>query len=105
MNDEAESSRAAARIDDSSPDHMDNIADLDPEEDIRQRIKHAKERRIDAKRKRIRMLSDLLRELDLVVYMELLALYHLECAYLYTLTWPDTDFCVVAHSSGLLCVH
>lgn len=105
MNDEAESSRAAARIDDSSPGYIDNIADIDPEEDARQRIKYAKERRIDAKRKRIRMLGDLLRELDLVVYMELLALYHLECAYFHTLAWPNTDSCVVAHSSGLFCVH
>lgn len=78
MNDEAESSRAALRRDGSSPDHIANIADTDPEEVARERLKDAKERRLDAKRKRIRMLGDLLRELDLVVYMELLALYHLE---------------------------
>ncbi|KAF9699037.1 hypothetical protein EKO04_003202 [Ascochyta lentis] len=81
MNDEAESSRAALRHDDSSPDHIDNIADADPEEQARARAKDAKERRLDAKRKRIRMLGDLLRELDLVVYMELLALYHLDCSF------------------------
>ena len=82
MNDEGESSRAALRHDDSSPDHLDGIADIDPEEVARERAKDARERRLDAKRKRIRMLGDLLRELDLVVYMELLALYHLEYALL-----------------------
>ncbi|KAJ4366663.1 hypothetical protein N0V95_000164 [Ascochyta clinopodiicola] len=81
MTDEAESSRAALRHDDSSPDHIDNIADADPEELARERAKDAKERRLDAKRKRIRMLGDLLRELDLIVYMELLALYHLDCSF------------------------
>jgi hypothetical protein len=86
MNDEAESSRAALRHHDSSPDHIDDIVDADPEEDARERTKAVKERRLDAKRKRIRMLGDLLRELDLAVYMELLALYHLEYAYLNTTT-------------------
>lgn len=78
MNDEAESSRAALRRDDSFPDRIDDIEDIDPEEIAREHAKAVKERRLDAKRKRIRMLGDLLRELDLVVYMELLALYHLE---------------------------
>lgn len=80
MNDEPESSRAALRRDGTSPDHFDSddIAVIDPEEAARECAKDAKERRLDAKRKRIRMLGDLLRELDLVVYMELLALYHLE---------------------------
>jgi hypothetical protein len=80
MNDEAESSRAALRRDDSSPDRIDDVEDIDPEEIAREHAKAVKERRLDAKRKRIRMLGDLLRELDLVVYMELLALYHLEYA-------------------------
>ena len=78
MNDEAESSGAALRRDGSSPDPIDDITDIDPEVVALERAKDAKERRLDAKRKRIRMLGDLLRELDLVVYMELLALYHLE---------------------------
>ncbi|KAJ4409510.1 hypothetical protein N0V91_002431 [Didymella pomorum] len=78
MNDEAESSRAALRRDDSSPDRIDDVEDIDPEEIAREHAKAVKERRLDAKRKRIRMLGDLLRELDLVVYMELLALYHLD---------------------------
>ncbi|KAJ4313833.1 hypothetical protein N0V94_006748 [Neodidymelliopsis sp. IMI 364377] len=84
MNDEAESSRAALRRDGSSPDHLDNtddITDIDAEEDARERAKAVKERRLDAKRKRIRMLGDLLRDVDLVVYMELLALYHLDCSF------------------------
>jgi hypothetical protein len=80
MNDEAESSRAALRRDDSSPDRSDDVEHIDPEEIAREHAKAVKERRLDAKRKRIRMLGDLLRELDLVVYMELLALYHLEYA-------------------------
>jgi len=80
MNDEAELSRAAMRRDDSSPDRIDDVEDIDPEEIAREHTKAVKERRLDAKRKRIRMLGDLLRELDLVVYMELLALYHLEYA-------------------------
>ena len=73
-------SRAAMRRDDSSPDRIDDVEDIDPEEIAREHTKAVKERRLDAKRKRIRMLGDLLRELDLVVYMELLALYHLEYA-------------------------
>ncbi|KAH6620253.1 hypothetical protein C7974DRAFT_229426 [Boeremia exigua] len=81
MNDEAESSRAALRRDDGSPDHIDDIAYVDPEEVERERAKDARERRLDAKRKRIRMLGDLLRELDLIVYMELLALYNLDCSF------------------------
>jgi hypothetical protein len=93
MNDEAESSRAALRRDDSSPDRIDDI-DTDPEEIAREHAKAVKERRLDAKRKRIRMLGDLLRELDLVVYMELLALYHLEYASLspFSMT-PWTNMC------------
>ncbi|KAF1937339.1 DUF1746-domain-containing protein [Clathrospora elynae] len=39
------------------------------------------ERRLDAKRKRIRMLNEVLRELDLAVYMELLTLYYLDCSF------------------------
>ncbi|KAF2632796.1 DUF1746-domain-containing protein [Macroventuria anomochaeta] len=81
MNDEAESSRAALRHDDSSPDHLESVVDINLEEVARERAKDAKERRLDVKRKRIRMLGDLLRELDLVVYMELLALYHLDCSF------------------------
>lgn len=82
MNDEAESSEAAQRRGDSShklEDTEDAITFVDEEE--RQRLKDqlAKERRLDAKRKRIRMLNELLRELDLMVYMQLITVYYLEC--------------------------
>jgi hypothetical protein len=40
-----------------------------------------RERRLDAKRKRIRLLGALQRDLDMAVYMELLALYHLDCSF------------------------
>jgi hypothetical protein len=82
MNDEAESSEAAQRRGDSShelEDAEDAMTSVDEEE--RQRLKDqlAKERRLDAKRKRIRMLNELLRELDLMVYTQLITVYYLEC--------------------------
>jgi len=79
MNDEAESSRAAHHRD-SSPELAaeDGIGDIDEEEVQRLRDQLVKERRLDAKRKRIRMLNDLLRELDMVAYMQLITVYHLE---------------------------
>jgi hypothetical protein len=81
MNDEAESSEAAQRHADSSPelaDSEDAIAHVDEAEVQRLKDQLVKERRLDAKRKRIRMLNELLRELDLVVYMQLITVYHLE---------------------------
>lgn len=83
MNDEAESSRAPQRHDDNSHANVeDAIVDLDAhmdeEVDEREKEKLAKERRLDGKRKRIRMLNELLRDLDMVVYMELITLYYLE---------------------------
>jgi hypothetical protein len=81
MNDEAESSGAAQRHPDSSPelaDAEDAITQIDDEEVQRLKEQLIKERRLDAKRKRIRMLNELLRELDLAVYMQLIAVYHLE---------------------------
>ena len=106
MNDEAESSRAALRHDVSSPDHLESEVDIDLEEVARERAKDAKERRLDVKRKRIRMLGDLLRELDLVVYMELLALYHLEYA-LPSRSYVTLElmWCIAARFSGLHCEH
>jgi len=80
MNDEAESSRAPQRHDDALPelaDLEDAIARLE-EEEQREREKHAKQTRLDAKRKRIQMLGELLRDLDMIVYLELITLYHLE---------------------------
>jgi hypothetical protein len=82
MNDEGESSAAAQRHGDRSPEHAgaeDAMVDGSDEEEM-QRLKDqlVKERRLDAKRKRIRMLNELLRELDLVVYMQLITVYYLE---------------------------
>ena len=47
-------------------------------EDAAERDKIAKERRFDAKRKRILFLENLLRELDTLVFLELITIYHLE---------------------------
>lgn len=80
MNDEAESSRAPQRHDDTLPelaDLEDAMARLE-EEEQREKEKHAKQTRLEAKRKRIQMLGELLRDLDMVVYLELITLYHLE---------------------------
>lgn len=57
----------------------DAIARLDAAEE-REREKQVQQRRMDAKRKRIQMLGELLRDLDMVVYLELITLYHLEYA-------------------------
>jgi len=82
MNAEAESSGAAQRNNgESAPelaDPEDLMGDVDEEEKQKLREQLVEERRLDAKRKRIRMLNDLLRELDLVVYMQLITVYHLE---------------------------
>jgi hypothetical protein len=87
MNDEGESSAAAQRPRDSAVaadapvDALgDGALDVDGDGEERQRL-HAQlagERRLDAKRKRIRMLNELLRELDLLVYMQFMAEYYLE---------------------------
>lgn len=80
MNHEAELSGAPQRHDDSAPelaDLEDAIARLEEAEE-REREKQVKQRRLDAKRKRIQMLGELLRDLDMVVYLELITLYHLE---------------------------
>jgi hypothetical protein len=82
MNDAAESSAAAQRHDAASPpglaDSGDATAHVDDEEMQRLKEQLAKERRLDAKRKRIRMLNELLRELDLAVYMQLITVYYSE---------------------------
>jgi len=83
MNDEAESSRAPQRHDDTLPelaDLEDAMARLE-EEEQREKEKHAKQTRLEAKRKRIQMLGELLRDLDMVVYLELITLYHLDCSF------------------------
>lgn len=81
MNDEAESSRATQRPEDSRSalaEPEDGIFEVDEGEAQRLRDQLVKERRLDAKRKRIRMLNDLLRELDLMVYMQFITVYYLE---------------------------
>jgi hypothetical protein len=83
MNDEAESSRAPQRHDDPAS-HLARLEDAlarFEEAEEREKEKEVKQRRLDAKRKRIQMLGELLRELDMVVYLELITLYHLEYAY------------------------
>ncbi|KAH3972445.1 hypothetical protein HBI56_001150 [Parastagonospora nodorum] len=103
MNDEAESSGAAQRHGPNSPelvDPEDDLVEIDEEEVQRLKDQLVKERRLDAKRKRIRMLNELLRELDLVVYMQLITLYHFDCSFFWlavkalihgTLLTPTSD--------------
>ncbi|KAJ4293152.1 hypothetical protein N0V90_008434 [Kalmusia sp. IMI 367209] len=84
MNDEAESSRAGRRLDASSTsdtEHDDDVADIDYDEQVAQREQRIKERRLDAKRKRVAFLDHLLRELDTLAFLELIALYHLDCSF------------------------
>ncbi|KAF2845338.1 DUF1746-domain-containing protein [Plenodomus tracheiphilus IPT5] len=80
----AESSRASRQHAGSAPERAgldDVFRRIDAEDEERQRQTCARERRLDAKRKRIRMLNELLRELDMVVYMELVTAYHLDCSF------------------------
>lgn len=73
MDDVAEaSSRAQAT------DHDTSITDAELEADLEEQRKYKKEWRLEAKRKRIRMLSQLLTELDVMVYMNFIAIYHME---------------------------
>lgn len=86
MDDEAESSRAGLRrssIAASDTEHDDAVEGIAHEHDATQREQRAKERRLDAKRKRVVFLDHLLRELDTLVFLELIILYHLE----YTIPW------------------
>lgn len=95
MNNEAESSAAGARHTQATSRDVDEDLqspypatgegneeevedDIDPEEDALKREQRAKERRLDAKRKRLIFLEHLLRELDMVVFLEFITLYHLE---------------------------
>jgi hypothetical protein len=59
----------------SSPPPMDDA------EEERERVTNARGRQLDAKRKRIRMLNELLRELDTAVYLQLITVYHLDCSF------------------------
>jgi hypothetical protein len=103
MNDEAESSGAVQRHGHASPEPggPEDEVHIDEEEVQRLKDQLVKERRLDAKRKRIRMLNELLRELDLVVYMQLITVYHFEYGNL-KIFKNDTDMhAVAARSSGL----
>jgi hypothetical protein len=84
MDDEGESPGPAQRRRADSPERADAdeaMGDSDAEERQRLGEQLARERRLDAKRKRIRMLNELLRELDLTVYMQLITVYYLEYAH------------------------
>jgi hypothetical protein len=82
MNDEGESSHAGLRhANDSSTSDADpelEYAVIDEEEEARKLEQRAKERRLDAKKKRVVFLDHLLRELDSLIFVELIALYYLE---------------------------
>ncbi|KAH9868788.1 hypothetical protein J1614_007862, partial [Plenodomus biglobosus] len=69
------------RVDDETRLHDEEHDGFDDEQEERQRQQFARERRLDAKRKRIRMLNELLREADMLVYMELITVYHLDCSF------------------------
>ncbi|KAL1796499.1 hypothetical protein ACET3X_005039 [Alternaria dauci] len=87
MNDEAESSRAPRRQDDAAS-HLARLEDAlarFEEAEQRDKEKAAKQRRLDAKRKRIQMLGELLRDLDMVVYLQLITLYYFDCSFFWLL--------------------
>ncbi len=76
MNDEAESSGAAQRRDRDVEDvEQDDYIEAHRDEDSDKELKLA------ARRKRIGMLGELLRELDMIVYMQLITVYHLDCSF------------------------
>jgi len=88
MNDEAESSRATQRHDNTAASHLADLEDAlarFEEAEEREKQKQVKQRKLDAKRKRIQMLGELLRELDMIVYLELITLYHLDCSFFWLL--------------------
>lgn len=94
MSHAAESSAQASRrrIDDDdaavgpSSSTEDHEAELALEQELEsERRAHAHERRLDAKRKRIQLLDHLLRDLDALVYLELLTLYYLDCSFFWFL--------------------
>ncbi|KAF2681233.1 DUF1746-domain-containing protein [Lentithecium fluviatile CBS 122367] len=55
--------------------------EIDEEMNAAEREKQVKERRKDAKRKRVVFLDHLLRELDTLVFLELITLYHMDCSF------------------------
>lgn len=70
-------------VEDEGGDGEDQIEDVNvnPEEEARERKQRAKERRLDAKRKRVIFLDHLLRELDIVVFLEFITLYYSDCSF------------------------
>lgn len=55
--------------------------DDEQEEAAHERDRYVKERRVDARRKRIRLLNELLRDVDMVIYMELMTVYYLDSSF------------------------
>lgn len=83
MNDEAEASSSSSRRRDgdqraANPDPDDTYEEGDAEETARAQELTAKERRLDAKRKRIVLLDQLLKDLDSLAFVELITIYYLE---------------------------
>jgi hypothetical protein len=81
----------------------DAYEDADTEEMTRAQELTAKERRLVAKRKRIALLDQLLKDLDSLAFVELVTIYYLEHVRPCNLNIPDryTNMnCVAAPSSG-----
>lgn len=83
MNDEAEASYASSgrhhgdhRAGNPDPDEI--YEDEEREEMAKAQELTAKERRLDAKRKRIVLLDQLLKDLDSLAFVELVTIYYLE---------------------------
>jgi hypothetical protein len=92
MDDEGESSAAGLRHTTSNAEEhaeLDNET-VDADEEARMKETIARERRLDAKRKRIALLDQLLRELDTLTLLELITIYHLE--YVFTGVVVDFDW-------------
>ncbi|KAF2877243.1 hypothetical protein BDV95DRAFT_480721 [Massariosphaeria phaeospora] len=85
MDDEAESSRAgphgSSLLSDADATADERVDEIDEEDEVHARDKIAKTRRVDAKRKRVLFLDLLLRELDYLVFLELVTLYYLDCSF------------------------
>ncbi|KAF2279394.1 DUF1746-domain-containing protein [Westerdykella ornata] len=85
MDDGAEPSRAR-RISSGAAIPAEPVATeaaIDAEGDVEAaaRVQRSKERRMDAKKKRVMFLDNLLRELDSLVFVELITIYYLDCSF------------------------
>jgi hypothetical protein len=98
----ADIAREHGAHDHDAPDGDDGDDGADGTHDPALREQRVQARRLDAKRKRVVFLDHLLRELDTLVFLELIALYHLE----YICRGPPACLRmltrVAARSSGLL---